>query len=380
MFRGKARYLERLTPKFYAKQEFGEHIEGASPPSIFVGRFGYPKVFLGPLLPPIHGDTAAMDTPEAWLQNASSVADVISFRMQLVRGMHVAEITDVQDSFVEQMREVALAKNSVEMQASFTKKPRGTFFNEEMQPFGPSAPIKEVDFTNAKMDVQLGKMHYDTDLKAADAVTNLYEKGLMISTIQKAFSTGAFGTAKRRRLVPTRWSITAVDDTIGKRLIAEIKQNSVLDAFQLYEFYGFKNYFAILLTPATWQYEFLEAFLGIFGNEQMLFSDYEKHEGRKNYAQIGGCYYACRLAVAEKLQQMQRQAGAIVFRESYSGYVPTGVWLVRESARRALESRPKEFADVQSALNYLENRLQLPMWRYRKESRLMKQILVKTYR
>src|SRR5207249_8313855 len=32
-------------------------LDGASPPGVFVGRFGYPKVFVGPLVPPIHGDT-----------------------------------------------------------------------------------------------------------------------------------------------------------------------------------------------------------------------------------------------------------------------------------------------------------------------------------
>src|SRR2546426_7645270 len=34
----------------------------------------------------------------------------------------------------------------------------------------------------------------------------------------RAFSVGAFGIETNRRFVPTRWSITAVDDTIGKQL------------------------------------------------------------------------------------------------------------------------------------------------------------------
>ena len=39
-------------------------MDGASPPSVFVGRFGYPKVSIGPMIPPFHGDTSLLDTPE----------------------------------------------------------------------------------------------------------------------------------------------------------------------------------------------------------------------------------------------------------------------------------------------------------------------------
>ena len=371
MFRGKARYLERLTPKFYSKQEFGEHMEGASPPSIFVGRWNYPKVFVGPLLPPRHGDTAEMDTPEVWLGNTSGARDVAGFRLQLVRGMHAVKATDVGNNFVGRIQEIAMARKSVEMQADFSKKPRGTFFNEETQPFGPSAPLKEMDFGSVKMQLPLEKSHYDTDLLAADAVMQLYDKGVLVSAIQKAFSAGSFGTSKRRKLVPTRWSITAVDDTIGRRLLEEIRCFDILGGFLLYEFHGFRNYFGILLTPTEWQYEFLEAFIRIFGNEQMLFSDFERKEGRKKYAEIGGCYYSCRLAVAEKLNEMKKQGGAIVFRESYSGYIPTGVWLVRESARAALQAEPKEFHSMEAALDYLAGKLELPVWKYNNRSALI---------
>ena len=379
MFSAKRKYLERLTPKFASKVEFGEHVEGASPPSVFIGKFGYPKVFVGPLLPPTHGDTTHMDRPEDWLssqnhQKPLEVTDVINFRLQLARGMHAVKINDIHDNYVGKLREVALAKKSVEMQVDFTKKPRGSFFNEEVQPFGPSAPMKEMDFSNAKMQIDLEKAHDDTDLLAANAVNELYEKGVLVSTIQKAFSIGSFGKEKRRKLVPTRWSITAVDATIGKYLLNEITSNEVLDRFLLFEFYGFKNYFGVLMTPTTWKYEFLEVFLRIFGNEEMFFADHEGFDGRKTYAGMGGCYYSCRLAVVEKLREMQKQAGVVVFRESYTGYIPTGVWLVRESTRQALLSQPKEFASMNEALNYLSGKLMLPMWKYKYKGTLIKQI------
>ena len=37
-------------------------LAGSSPPGVFIGRYGYPKVEVGPLVPPEFGDTSAMDT------------------------------------------------------------------------------------------------------------------------------------------------------------------------------------------------------------------------------------------------------------------------------------------------------------------------------
>ena len=35
-----------------------ETLSGATPPSVFVGRYGYPKkVKVGPMIPPVHGNT-----------------------------------------------------------------------------------------------------------------------------------------------------------------------------------------------------------------------------------------------------------------------------------------------------------------------------------
>ncbi|MEM3173248.1 MAG: hypothetical protein QXE82_06875, partial [Candidatus Nitrosotenuis sp.] len=50
----------------YANLFSSDSISGSSPPSVFVGSFGYPKVGVGPMVPPIHGDTSLLDTPERW--------------------------------------------------------------------------------------------------------------------------------------------------------------------------------------------------------------------------------------------------------------------------------------------------------------------------
>ena len=48
-----------------------DSINGSSPPSVFVGSYGYPKVGVGPMLPPIHGNTTLLDNPEQWIGKKS---------------------------------------------------------------------------------------------------------------------------------------------------------------------------------------------------------------------------------------------------------------------------------------------------------------------
>src|SRR3989441_13122599 len=69
-------------------------LDGSSPPGVFVGRFGYPKVFVGPLVPPVHGDTQILDAPEEWVGH--SMEDIVHFRSQLVRGIHRVQVQDVE--------------------------------------------------------------------------------------------------------------------------------------------------------------------------------------------------------------------------------------------------------------------------------------------
>ncbi|MEM5810740.1 MAG: Nre family DNA repair protein [Candidatus Aenigmatarchaeota archaeon] len=381
MIKGKAVYLNRFYSKMKFKSvEIGESISGASPPAIFVGRHNYPRVFVGPLIPPQHGDTQIMDLPEQWIINGKTVEDVVNFRLCLVRGKETLNVKDVYSKPVQTLQELALAKKSLEVDAEFKKKPRGGFFHEDVPPFGPSAPLKEIKLAeNPKWNLQLEKAYYDTDLKARDAMIELYEKGLFVSSIQKALSVGAFGLEKNRKLVPTRWSITAVDDTISLYLLEKMKTYPKLDHYQVYEINTFNNRFVILLMPTEWRYEFLEAFIHVLGKEEVLFSDFEFYQGRKDYASIGGCYYSTRLAIMEKLEEMKMQAGAIVFRESYPGYIPTGVWLVRECVREALRKIPAIFFDMNSALSYISSRLWLPISRYKQQSILLGQNLLSEF-
>jgi hypothetical protein len=376
MIKGKAAYLKRLTSKIQIPSvDVGRELEGSTPPSVFIGSYNYPKVFAGPMISPIQGDTAIMDTPESWIQNNKTQEDIIGYRLNLVRGKLTNKVTDLNNPFVEKLQEISLSSTSIISEAEFGNKPRGLSFNEQHTPHGPSALIEKFDIESVKWDRELEKAYYDSDLKAADAVMHLHHEEVPFSHIQKAFSVGTMGVDKNRRMVPTRWSITACDTTIGNRLLKEVKNYDLIETHRVYEFSSLNNYYAVLMLPIEWQFEWMEAFMHVMGREELIFSDYENNEGKKGYSRVGGCYYTSKMAVLEELARLKKQAGIIILREAYHGYIPLGVFNVRENIRSAMNQPYREFEDMKTALNYISDNLKLPMDKFIKTSDLLKELM-----
>lgn len=360
----------------------GEDVDGASPPSVFVGRIGYPYVYAGPLVPPVHEDTSLFDLPELWF--GRPIDEIAGFRSMLVRGKHRVHVKNFEEAgrIMDRTRELALSMGPVDVELALKNKPRRSLvLDDEIQPFGPSALIKDMSVGTSRWDHQIEKAYADTDLKAAEAVVTLYGKGVLVSRIQRAFSVGAFGLKKQRRLVPTRWSITAVDSTISKDLIERIKKFPEINEYRVYESTYLDNRFEVLMMPDAWRYEAMEAWYpGTIWNPRgqsiVLFSDWEGFEGRTTYADIGGCYYAARLAVSELLFKERRQAAAVVLREIHPGYImPVGVWQVRENVRNALGQAPLKYSRLGEALQRVASRFQIPLQRWIQSSKLLQDAL-----
>ncbi len=360
------------------------HIEGSTPPSVFVGRIGYPKVYIGPMVPPYRGDTEILDTPELWL--GKEIQDIIDYRFALIRGKVRASVYDVQSGgrLLDSLQELAMGKRPVDAEVTLTRVPHKVItLSGETQPFGPSAPLKSFTASEVSVDHRIEDAFYDRDLKAANAVTELYEDDVLVTRIQRAFSLGMFGTAKRRKLVPTRWSITAVDSILSQELINRIKQHDTIDEYRVCSFTHLDNRFVAVLMPERWSFEWIEAwFPGTTWNpdEQAsapaMMGDWEPYEGRTTYPDVGGCYYACRLAVAEQLNRERRQASALVLREIHPGYIlPVGVWNVRESIRQTMKGEPQKFDNLQAALNHAMMKLTIPLKKWIETSELLKRAL-----
>jgi DNA repair protein NreA len=374
---GKSAYLRQLTASTMPMQSvtMEKELDGSSPPSVFIGSWNYPHVYAGPLVTPLHGDTAIMDTPENWIGENKTQEEIIGYRLGLVRGKRMVHATDLRTRFVEQLQEISLSATSVESEVAFSSVPAGSTFSEEHAPFGPSAELERFEAEGSCWNRDLEKVYDDTDLPAADAIMDLHKKGVPFSNIQKAFSVGTMGKGNGRHLVPTRWSITACDTTIADRLLKDVKKNPVIDTWQVREFSSLHNNYAVILMPTGWQYEWSEAFLRVLGNEELVFSDHEGHRKKTGYSPLGGCYYSCKMAVLETLAREQKQAGAIILREAHKGYVPLGVFNVRENVRNAMNQPSTEFEDIRSALDHIGNRFTLPVRRFIEEGELLRTMI-----
>ncbi len=372
--------------KYYYKSKIldriqGNDVAGSSPPDIFVGRFGYPHVYIGPLVPPEIGDTSIMGSPEQWV--GMSIPKIVEMRSTLVRGMYRTKVTNADNGRIEEMiKELALADKSGTVEEKLSRKPTlGMHLDENSQPYGPSAIMRDMTLENVKTNKNIEKAYGDTALSATNAIVELYDKGTPVSKIQKSLSAGILGVSKRRKFVPTRWSITAVDDTLSKHKLETVKENQPIDSIRLYLDTALDNRWAILMVPGSWEYELVEAWYpnttwNREGANIAIYSSYEPFDGRSKYAEIGGCYYAARLASSELLDKAQGQAKVVILREAHPGYImPVGVWNVREHVRAALSKEPIMMNTMKDALNAISSFMDISIPAWIKNSALLRNLL-----
>lgn len=325
------------------------YLSGTSPPSVFVGSYNYPKVGVGPMVPPIHGDTSLLDIPEKWI--GKTLEEIVNFRLNLIRGIQKIPVTETEGRYIENLQDVAMSSKPIDSDIEFHKNtiPVASI-DSESAPFGPLGEIKKIKFSGSISEKSIEKVYYDKDLKAQDAVLNLYNSGIEISQIQKCFSIGMLG--QKRRLVPTRWSITATDDIISNSLVSEILDFDLIDSCRVFTFNHLGNSFSVILFPHRWLFEMEEAWYTEQGRIGFG-SDIEDARGIDHPPKIAGAYFAAKLGVAEYLAANQIQAAVLVLREIRPEYaVPVGVWQIREGIREAMKQRPFIADSLDEGIDY----------------------------
>lgn len=353
-----------------------DSIDGSSPPAVFVGRYGYPKVSVGPMIPPVHGDTMIMDRTELW--TGKSLEEIANYRLSLVRGFKPVRINEVSGRYIEDLQEMAMSSAPAESEAVLEKRPLAdsnleneVHLNTEVAPFGPSAPLKSFKTSSPSADNRIEKMYYDGDMKASDAVIRLYEKGVESSQIHRVLSMGMLGLKKNRKLVPTRWSISAADDMISENLVKQLSDNAEITSFEVRQYSHLANYYSIILIPdSVWNFEMIETWFSANGGS-VVASDFEDARGLDHYPSIAGAYFAARLAVAEHLAKRGRKAVALVLRDIHPEYVmPVGVWQIRQGVREAMKNASANFDSMQKALQFACSSLSISNSEVMRKSRI----------
>ncbi len=353
-----------------ALPRIGRSLEGLSPPEVFVGRHGYPLVAAGPMLPaggaPVH-PSLGMD-----------IGEIIASRAGLVRSAARLSVKEADAAaggrLLEACRQIALSEGPVGAEVMFERPPKSRMhFDGVLSPSGPSAELKAVQITtNPVIPRRVDQLAEDRDAGAAEAVAELYSSGISADHISRLLSMGLLG--RKRRLVPTRWSITASDDMIGGQLKERILELPLVNDYYLYSGQGLGNHFEILLLPRPYAYELVEIWMAqsVWSGEGFIGGDSEDSRPKRGYSSLAGGYYAARLAALEGLARLGRQAAVLAVREISPAYwAPLGVWVVREVARKAMNSAPRRFSTLAGAVAEMEGRITTPAGEWRGGARLL---------
>ncbi len=387
---GRCDLLARVRSHFPQKKIKVDSLFGASPPSVFVGRHDYPNVNVGSMVPGSQledkKEAAMLEMPKLWFKN--SIEDIIGFRSNLVLGRKKRRVLDARtpSPYLSTLQELALSYKPIDVELSFDRKVEISFkgsLNNRHPPMGPTVEAKRTTVCeNPHVRRKVDYLVNDTDARAADTLNELYLSKVPVYELTKLLSVGLTGREKFRKLVPTRWSITAVDDTVSKELIQQIKGYQQLTDITLFQTSLLGNHFHIILVPDIFGFDMVETWVkGAFWSYQTsTIADWEDHQGRTRYAdKVTGAYYAARLSICEYLHKKRRQAAILIYREiKPEYYAPLGVWVIREGVARSFYKKPQTFSTLAEAIAIVDSQVIQKKWslhsQYLKERREQKKL------
>ena len=346
---------------------------GPSPPSLFVGRYGYPKVRTGPSaawLADEDADAAPLVSGDPADLFGRPLEEVAARHANLITGGSAMSVKSPRspDAMLETTQQIAMAESSVDVELDFAKPimvGMNPTFDSMSTPLGPSGEVLRAEVVgHVSIPRKVDAVANEDDLLAVDAMDELTEASIGEAQISRLLSSGLLGREGSRKLVPTRWSITATDDMLSKRLWERVREHPSLDKVLVYEATYLDNIFHIILTPGLWAFHMLEAWTrgSVWTGTGKVLGDWEDLKPRSEYAhRITGAYYSARLGVLEQMDSMRRSGACLLWRDIGPGYwAPVGVWLIRETVREAMKQAPKQFDSLKHAVDYVAPKVSAP--------------------
>ena len=302
-----------------------------SSPSVFIGSFGYPDMHGGPLL------INDSDNPPDWLAHNLGMEEIVGIRARTIRGNSALHAVS------GNLQEIALSTIPLDVDVAFEKPVTFSLnFDGTIAPVGFTGSVKKIDVLgNARVERVVDRITSDTDIIATDACVALSESAIDVYQISNLMTAGLLG--KRRRFVPTRWAITAVDDTLSMQFKKEIARYPPIEEIRLFTGEIFGNRIVCILVPGDWKYEMIEIWgrQTLWGGEKEVIVQDREGMTKKGYSPISGAYYSARLAACEYLKTVRRCARVIIIRSISSDYwAPLGTWVIREATRKAMQNPP----------------------------------------
>lgn len=275
---------------------------------------------------------------------------------------------------VEELRDIYKSKSAIEMQSVFEKE---LTFNKILTSkvagiMGSQNELTKLEAQENTSTSNKIEKFTQNDIKAKEAIISLYEKGVNEHQIINLLALGSFGIELNRKLVPTKWAISAFDQTIDNYLHKKILTYKLINEYEIYHDYDKGNDFIIILMPNTYAAEIVETWdlgtseientsqfvpkldsaFGVVNQDTSIKID-KWNTGKRiiieqDYVGINnklstkephcaGGYWATKSPISRLLDKRQRQASYISIRFIDNYDIPLGVVFVRECARKALK-------------------------------------------
>ncbi len=325
-----------------------DEVYGDTPPSIVVGESGFPQtlpIFYS-IPPQVHGmEARSYDNPPEWAARRIPLRQILDYRAGMISASMRVPVNEPEKLYEREISLAAVSLKPVDSEAKLEKQPIPVLrFDGILAPQSPSAPAQSIRVGgNPTLHPKLERIIWD-DVKASEGVIELYRSGVDVYTITRAFTLGLLGTRRNRHLVPTRWSITAVDQILSTWLLRKVRSYDTISRYELYHAGYLGNYFTIILAPGSYEAEMIEVWHPLTpwtmtAKKPVAYTLHETHS-LKQSAMDGG-YMAARLPIAEHLYARRRQATVVIVREiTRDYYAPVGNWHIRETVKRALSQGP----------------------------------------
>ncbi|WP_443367755.1 Nre family DNA repair protein [Cuniculiplasma sp. SKW4] len=347
---GRCPILDEIRPMLPLKPIIKGHVETETPPGIFVGEYGYPSVYAGP---------TALFQRDFWDYSRDkynlSMEKIISIHSNVYRTGELVNVRKMDDRIERNIMESSSTIKPVEISFEGRMVERQNYRENFFEtPVGPLAMMENLKIqSNPKIPGKVDYFYEDPYIKANEALWDLYDSGMDVSYLQNVLSAGIIGVKRERRMVPTKWSITAVDDILFKNMKNKLIHSPWVDSIEVYSASFLGNDFNIILIPGGFSFEMLEKWnKGSLWGDGGVSQEYEGIRNRTTYASsIAGAYYAARYSVVKHLYGLGRQGKIIVIRSVGSQYYsPLGVWVIRRTTEEALKSRPIKFQTTEEML------------------------------
>lgn len=271
---------------------------------------------------------------------------------------HIRRTTD---RINNEIIDIYKSKKAIEFNSTFEKELKfdKVLSNKVSGIMGSKNELESLNATeNTSTNKQIEK-YESNDAKAKEAVIKLYEHGENEQQIIHLLALGIFGVSINKKLVPSKWAITAYDTMIQNHLHKKILKYNPINQYEVYYYQNKSDTHVNILLPDHYMGTHTEDWANSYSDEWNGFNvDWFNNANKLSTPKAlnAGGYYATKIALNEHLNSRKKQAAAIMIRRIRDYDVPLGVVFVRECVRESFKNQVFKTSSFSELDNFIKTK------------------------